>query len=105
MSAFVNRVNELAALEGWYSGGPPGIALVWGRRRVGKTMLLQHFAQDKPVAFHTGAGRPSGDELRLLSEAVASLRLGGIRDLASRPFANWDDGLDFLAAAPGPRRC
>ena len=62
-------------------------------------MLLQRFAQDKPTAFHTGAGRPSGDELRLLSEAVASLRLGGIRDLVSRPFANWDDALDFLAAA------
>jgi hypothetical protein len=99
MSSFVNRVNELAALEAWYSGAASSIALVWGRRRVGKTMLLQRFAQDKPVAFHTGAGRPSGDELRLLSEAVASLRLGGIRDLASRPFANWDDALDFLAAA------
>ena len=32
VSSFVNRVNELAALEAWYSGAAPSIALVWGRR-------------------------------------------------------------------------
>jgi len=99
MSAFVNRADELAALEAWYAAGASSVAMVWGRRRVGKTMLLQRFARSKPAVFHTGAGRPAADELRLLSDAVASLRLGGIRDLTARPFANWDDALDFLASA------
>jgi AAA+ ATPase superfamily predicted ATPase len=99
MNEFVNRADELAALESWFSGTASSLAIVWGRRRVGKTMLLQRFAQDKRTVFHTAAGRPASDELRILSDSVASLRISGIRDLASRPFANWDDALDFLATA------
>lgn len=99
MSVFVNRVEELAALENWYGGASSSLAIVWGRRRVGKTMLLQRFARDKRTVFHTAAGRPGSDELRILSDAVVALGAGGVRDLAARPFVDWDDALEFLAAA------
>lgn len=97
--AFVNREEELAALEEWW--GRPGarIGLVWGRRRIGKTALLQRFVEQRRVVYHTGAGRPAGDELRLLSVAAAPMLRDGIRDLAARPFADWDDALETLAAA------
>ncbi|MDZ4168212.1 MAG: ATP-binding protein [Coriobacteriia bacterium] len=99
MPTFVNRVNELHRLERWYSGDASSLAIVWGRRRVGKTMLLQRFSADKRVVFHTGAGRPVTDELSLLSQSVAAAQVPGIRDLEARPFTTWDDALEFLAVA------
>lgn len=99
MSAmFVNRRDELARLEEWWSSAP-GLALVYGRRRVGKTALLARFAADRRAVFHTAAGRPAADELRNLSESVARNLEGGLRDLETRPFHDWDDLLEHLATA------
>lgn len=70
---------------------------------MGKTALLQAFANGRRAVFHTGAGRPAADELRLLSDAAANVLDPGLRDLGTRPFSDWDDALEFLAgAAPGP---
>ncbi|MPZ53260.1 MAG: ATP-binding protein [Acidimicrobiia bacterium] len=95
---FVNRESELATLLGWWEQPGSSLALLWGRRRVGKTALLQTFSQKLPTVFHTAAGRPVADELRLLSEAAARVLDSGLRDLVGRPFVDWDDALEFLAS-------
>jgi AAA+ ATPase superfamily predicted ATPase len=97
---FVNRTEELARLDAWWRRPQARLALVWGRRRVGKTALVQEFVRDKPrVVFHTAAGRPPQAELRLLSRLAAAAIPTGARDLLRRPFADWDDALEFLAEA------
>ncbi len=64
---FVNRVGELTELEKWWSKPGARLGLVWGRRRVGKTLLLQRFAHGRPrTMFHTFAGRSASDELAVL---------------------------------------
>jgi AAA+ ATPase superfamily predicted ATPase len=101
---FANRRDELGALADWWQSAPGGgLALVWGRRRVGKTVLLARFAQDKTTIFFTAAGRPRQDELKALADASAKALDGGMRDLRTRPFSDWDDALETLAVAASER--
>jgi len=101
---FVNREEELSRLTRWWDSPGAGLALVRGRRRVGKTALLEHFSHGRHSVFHTAAGRPPLDELRLLSRAVEGVTDIGARDLDRRPFTDWDDALDTLAQAASRRR-
>jgi len=96
---FVNRQAELEQLEEWWKRAGGGLAVVWGRRRVGKTALIEHFAAERPAVFHTGGGRPLGAELAALSRVSAPLLGDGLRDLSARPFVDWDDALETLALA------
>lgn len=96
---FVNRQTELERLSGWWAQPEAAIGIVWGRRRVGKTALIQHFASELPTVFHTGGGRPAAAELAALSRAAAADLEDGSRDLLARPFADWDDAFETLALA------
>jgi AAA+ ATPase superfamily predicted ATPase len=100
---FVNRERELGALGRWWSAAGGSLGLVWGRRRVGKTALLERFAADKSAIFHTGARRPVADELRILSAIAAPHLTHALRDLRARPFSDWTDALETLAAAAADR--
>ncbi|HXV60105.1 MAG TPA: ATP-binding protein [Vicinamibacteria bacterium] len=94
---FVNREEELLRLADWWSRPGSLLGLVWGRRRVGKTALLNEFAKDRRVVFHTASSRPVADELKVLSRLVDSASKPFFRDLGSRPFVDWDDCFDTLA--------
>ena len=95
---FVGRDAELAALEYWWESMPDRPALVWGRRRVGKTTLIERFAGALPrVVFHTGVGDPAPAELARLADGVGAAGLSGLRDLNVNPLRDWRDALDHLA--------
>lgn len=97
---FVNREEELRQLERWWDSRSVGsLGMVWGRRRVGKTELIRHFAHQRRTIFHTSARRPAADELRVLAAEAAPLLAIGLRDLLARPFADWTDVFETLAAA------
>ncbi|HEU0086452.1 MAG TPA: ATP-binding protein, partial [Pseudonocardiaceae bacterium] len=94
---FVNRAAELTALQRWWAGTDARMAMVWGRRRVGKTALVRRFAEGRWAVFHTGAGRGQGTELTVLARQVSSIGATGVRDLVARGYTDWDDALDHLA--------
>nr|BFE83455.1 hypothetical protein GCM10020093_060560 [Planobispora longispora] len=96
---FVGRAAELEALEHWWESPFPDPALIWGRRRVGKTTLVEHFAVGRRTVFHTATRRPVADELAELSNRVAATVTIPGRDLRARPYERWEDLLDGLAGA------
>ncbi|MBN2110397.1 MAG: ATP-binding protein [Methanosarcinaceae archaeon] len=48
---FINRVHELEYLEKEYISEGPSFTVIYGRRRVGKTELIQQFVKDRPHIF------------------------------------------------------
>jgi len=87
--------------------GSPGaeLVLVWGRRRVGKSYLLAHFARGKRAVHYTATERAPELELAEFSERVREVLRPGPRDvLESGPFRSWDDALHYLAAAAQRQR-
>jgi len=99
MARFVNRDEELATLEAWWQEPQGSIALVWGRRRVGKSALLGQFSIGKPTVFHVASGKPLAAELAAFAEVTAGVVDTGFRDLGSHPFTDWADAIQTLAAA------
>lgn len=70
---FVNRLRELQALERFWSLPAAQCIPVLGRRRVGKTYLLEHFAAGRRHVYFRCQLRGSDDQLPLLGEALAGL--------------------------------
>ena len=69
--AFVNRDHELAALERFWADQVAHCIPVTGRRRVGKTFLLEYFAAGKRVVYYRCQLRSTPEQLALLGAALA----------------------------------
>ena len=51
---FIGRENELNTLNRLYSSDKFEFAVIYGRRRVGKTALISEFTKGKDTIFFTG---------------------------------------------------
>jgi AAA+ ATPase superfamily predicted ATPase len=96
----VGRASERAALDAAWtraSGGLPELVVIWGRRRVGKTYLLTHFAMHKRAVYFT-ATRQDTDErqLRRFAEHLHEQLGDELRDLAPETFRDWEAALRFI---------
>ena len=97
---FIGRDSELSTLAAsWERAltGAPQLVAVWGRRRVGKTYLLSHFAAGKPHVYFTATRQDS--EARQLERLYVRMseQLGGRARLldVARP-ADWSGALRLL---------
>jgi uncharacterized protein len=86
--------------EAWSraAAGEPQLALVWGRRRTGKTFLLSHFVQRKRAVFFGATQQAQTIELGRLLESVVRDLGSEVGDLAAGGFTSWETALRFLAA-------
>ena len=91
---FVGRESELKALRRLFSHDRFQMAVVYGRRRVGKTALLDEFAKGKPALFFTAQQKSDALNLRAFSqEAYAHFGMPA----STGPFESWRAALSFVA--------
>jgi hypothetical protein len=100
---FLNRVDELAALEEQWAAQDARYFVLWGRRRVGKTALLSHFIGDKRALFYEASDTTPASQLRALSAELAAV--SGNPLLAAQPVTTWDAALAAIGqfASTGER--
>ncbi|SBT55029.1 ATP-binding protein [Micromonospora narathiwatensis] len=110
MDGFVGRLRELALLDGMLArvarggrAGRPGRALLMrGRRRVGKSRLVEEFVERAgvPHLFFTASAQPTVTaDLALFVSAAAGSALPGADLFAAQSPRTWDAALALLAAA------
>jgi AAA+ ATPase superfamily predicted ATPase len=96
---FLNRTEELAALQRRWDNDEAQIFTLWGRRRVGKTLLLLEFARDKRCLYFEATSGTKNDQLNDFSD-----RLADATGRAALRVPDWKEGLDAVAdwAQEGP---
>ena len=67
---FVARTKELAALNRMYASSKFELPVIYGRRRIGKSTLINHFAEGKPVIFFQAVESSATNNLLFLSQRI-----------------------------------
>lgn len=110
MDGFVGRDRELTALQrmlgrveqGGRAGRPGRAILMRGRRRVGKSRLVEEFVDraSVPYLYFTASAQPSlAADLRLFVEAGQSSNLPAAAVFADQAPHTWDAALRLLVSA------
>lgn len=67
---FLCRETELRKLNNRFNKNQMECVIIYGRRRVGKTTLINEFVKDKPVIFFPALNTSAKDNLAALSKAI-----------------------------------
>ena len=94
MSRFYCRDEELRKLNKRYENGKFECVVIYGRRRVGKTALINEFCKDKPTIFFSALNTTGKENLEALSKAIMSFERPNAE--SSPEFTTYDAALDEL---------
>ena len=67
---FIGRERELAALDKMYRSNRFEFAVIYGRRRVGKTALISQFIRDKNAVYFMGIESNAKQNLENFSRSI-----------------------------------
>lgn len=70
---YLNRSEDLARMEDWWSGRETNALAVYGRRRVGKSWLFRRFAHGKPALVFVADRRTRSSQLDRFAERLRPL--------------------------------
>ncbi|MCL2367269.1 MAG: ATP-binding protein, partial [Oscillospiraceae bacterium] len=89
MKRFVNRERELDALEEQYASDGASLVVLYGRRRVGKTTLINEFIKDKKAMYFLANEENETLSMKNFTEVLSEYT--GKEYLKSASFESWKD--------------
>lgn len=102
MGQFYCREDELRKLNRRYENGKFECVIIYGRRRVGKTALINEFCKEKPTIFFSALNTTGKENLSALSKSIMGFERP---DAESAPeFTSYDAALDELTALSKEKR-
>ncbi len=99
---FLGRERELAVLHELADSGRPELFVLYGRRRVGKTELLQNLCRQRRAVYFLAAQVRDKDNLSAFRQALGE----GLSDslVESLEFPDWGAALGYAAERAGDER-
>jgi len=89
MNKFINREKELKLLRDLYKSPDSKLAIVYGRRRLGKTSLLKQFSRNLPYCYFMASR--AGEKLQINSMGNALAPKLNEPLFENFDFSNWDE--------------
>lgn len=90
---FIGRHKELETLEKLYNKNSFEFMVIYGRRRVGKTTLINEFIKDKKAIFYPGIDSNEKQNLELFSNSIMSV-LSGME--TNTVFKDFSDAFNYI---------
>lgn len=97
---FIGRENELQLLEDLYTSSKFEFLVLYGRRRVGKTSLLQEFSKGKKVIFFSA--QEKNDSLNLTDFSKAIQQHFDSNHFGT--FDGWENATEYISNRIGDER-
>ena len=99
---FYCREEELRLMNRRFEKGRFECIVIYGRRRVGKTALINEFCKDKPTIYFSALNASSQENLEALSKAIYTCN--NPNTTASPTYHSYDDALDEITAMATQQR-
>ncbi len=92
---FIGRNNEMAELNRLYNKKGFEMVVIYGRRRVGKTSLINEFSKDKQSIFYVAIEQNDKGALESFSEKVLEILPAAKAYIDS--FLSWEKAFEYIA--------
>lgn len=93
---FFNRKQDLAALNKWWQEHKANLAIIYGKRRVGKTALCLEFCKNKPSIYFLSEQIDIKFQLRKISREVGAFFKDSY--IAEYGIQDWEQFFKYIAS-------
>lgn len=99
---FIGRESELQFLNDAYESDKAEFIVLYGRRRVGKTELLNEFCKDKDAIFYTCREYTDTMQLKSFTEKVKTYNIPALDFVDS--FSSWEHAFSSIMMLPTDKK-